>query len=83
MEKRKVAKLDKVRSNPFDIKVSEEDLCEEDITELIVDDDDADDVILNNRDLKQTEVAANNQISIQNDSKPSKLSQPLISVNLN
>ena len=43
LKKLKVARLDEVGSDPFDIEVSEEDMCQEDITELIIYDDDEDD----------------------------------------
>ena len=69
-----MAKLDEVRSNPFDVEVSEEDMCEDDITELIIDNDDADEVILDNSDLKQTELAVSSQLSIRNDSRVNSVS---------
>ena len=43
LKKLKVARLDEVGSDPFDIEVPEEDMCQEDITELIIYDDDEDD----------------------------------------
>ena len=47
LEKLKVGQLDDVGSDPFDVEVSEGDMCEEDISELIIiDDDDEDDEFL-------------------------------------
>ena len=50
LKKLKVGQLDNVGSDPFDIEVSEEDMCEEDISELIIDDDDEDDEFLDRED---------------------------------
>ena len=50
LEKLKVGQLDEVGSDPFDIEVSEEDMCEKGISELIIDDDDEDDEFLDIED---------------------------------
>ena len=43
LKKLKVGQLDDVGSDPFDIEVSEKGMCQQDISEVIIDDDDEDD----------------------------------------
>ena len=50
LENLKVGQLDDVGSDPFDVGVSEEDMSEEDISELIIEDDDEDDEFLDIED---------------------------------
>ena len=50
LEKLKVGLLDDVGSDPFDIEVLQESMCEEDIFQRIIDDDDEDDEFLDIED---------------------------------